>query len=176
MRRVALVAAFSGLVAVLMAGFGMAVPIVPSRTIVAHPAPVETPTPTPTALSGGVLATFDPLALARALPDGSECQALAPTNPASVYGTDRHSVWAIGCPHASGDQTVNFQLADAIKADLERGDFPVESSHAATSEVPKPLENGWRLVGDGVVVFARIIAFDDGSMLSMAITFDTATQ
>ncbi len=50
------------------------------------------------------------------------------------------------------------------------------ASANATNDAPGPLENDWLLVGNGVVAFARIIAFDDGSMLSMAITLDTGTQ
>lgn len=34
----------------------------------------------------------------------------------------------------------------------------------------------WLLVGHGVVVFSQTIAFDDGAMLSMAITLDTGTS
>ena len=101
---------------------------------------------------------------------------MAPINPNSVYGTDRHSSWAIGCPHASGYLTIYFLLADAIKATLEHGGVTVLSSHGTTNDAPGPLENDWLLAGNVAVAFARIIAFDDGSMLSMAVTLDTGTQ
>jgi hypothetical protein len=86
------------------------------------------------------------------------------------------ATWAIGCRHASGDRTVYFLLADAIKADLERRGVAELSSHGSTNDASGPLENEWLLAGNGVAVFARIIAFDDGSMLSMAVTIDTTTQ
>ena len=137
--------------------------------------PVGTPTPSPVALPGGAFVTFDPLALAWALPGGSKCQTLAPINSNSVYGTDRHSSWA-SCRHASGDRTIYFLLADAIKATLEHGGVAELSSHGTTNDAPGSLENDWLLAGNGVAVFARIIAFDDGSMLSMAVTLDTGSQ
>jgi hypothetical protein len=185
LRRLTLAVALLVLVALLVARFSSGPTVLPSRSVVGTDAvvemtptltPVATPTPSPAALPGGAFATFDPLALAWALPGGSKCQTLAPINSNSVYGTDRHSSWAIGCRHASGDRTVYLLLADAIKADLERRGVAELSSHGTTNDAPGPLENDWLLAGNGAVVFARIIAFDDGSMLSMAVTLDSGTQ
>ncbi len=173
-RRIRLVAACLVVAALVVCGCESAV-TKPSPSLAATPVRVDVPIPSPD-LRRNPLAAFDPLALAQAVPGGSPCRTLAPINPNSVYGTDRHSSWAIGCPHASGDRTIYFLLADAIKATLEHGGVTVLSSHGTTNDAPGPLENDWLLVGNGVVAFARIIAFDDGSMLSMAVTLDTGTQ
>jgi hypothetical protein len=99
LRRFALAVALLVLVALLVARFSSGPTVVTPRSVVGTDAvvemtptltPVGTPTPSPAAPPGGAFATFDPLAIAWALPGGLNCQTLAPINSNSVYGADRH--------------------------------------------------------------------------------------
>jgi hypothetical protein len=141
------------------------------------------PTPIPTVadlrqhpVGRAVLAEFDPGALVARQAGGATCRS---HRLGDELGGVTRMLTTIRCAHEAADRTIAFQLADAIRPELERLGVVVREG-GGTWEADDPtdvvLTWGWAGTSPGLRVTVQEVLVDAGAELVILVTTDLAAE
>ncbi len=153
---------------------------------VAQPTPVTVPSAVPTDVGfvDHALAALDLATVVHGLPGGSACgvDRIPPTSGSRrdgegrLVGWDSESTWIVTCPHAVGDTTLGFLLADALRAEITRLGGSIIGEGGWTGDASTdfaPAGKTLQLLGDATTGVARVTTLDaNASVLRIVVSLD----